>query len=67
MPPRVYLNVNFPDVPAGTLRGVRTGSLGRRWYENAIVAKEDPRGRPYYWIGGSGFHFEDVPGADCMG
>lgn len=65
LPPRVYLNVNFPDVPAGTLRGVRAGSLGRRWYENAIVAKEDPRGRPYYWIGGSGFHFEDVPGSDC--
>jgi len=65
LPPRVYLNVNFPKRPAGGVRGVRVTSLGQRWYDDVIVESKDPRGKPYYWIGGSGFRFDDVPGSDC--
>ena len=65
LPPRVYLNVNFPRIPAGEVRGVRVTTLGKRYYDDSIVACKDPRGRPYYWIGGSGFRFDDVPGSDC--
>lgn len=65
LPSRVYLNVNFPNCAAGKVRGVRVTSLGIRWYDDCIVEAKDPRGKPYYWIGGSGFRFEDVPGSDC--
>lgn len=65
LPPRVYLNVNFPKQPAGRVKGVRVTSLGQRWYDDVIVESKDPRGKPYYWIGGSGFRFDDVPGSDC--
>jgi 5'-nucleotidase len=65
LPPRVYLNVNFPKCPQGDIRGVRVTDLGKRWYDDCIVPAKDPRGRSYYWIGGSGFHFEDIPGSDC--
>lgn len=65
LPPRVYLNVNFPKIPAGEVGGVRVTTLGKRYYDDSIVACKDPRGRPYYWIGGSGFRFDDVPGSDC--
>jgi len=26
--------------------------MGLRIYRDALVRREDPRGRPYYWIGG---------------
>lgn len=65
LPARVYLNVNFPPRPPGGVEGVRVTSLGQRWYDDSIVESKDPRGKPYYWIGGSGFRFGDVPGSDC--
>jgi len=65
LPPRVYLNVNAPNVPRGEVKGVRITKLGMRHYDDCIVEAKDPRGKPYYWVGGSGFRFEDIPGSDC--
>jgi 5'-nucleotidase len=48
LPPGTLVNVN---VPAGEARGVRVVRLGKRRYGELVVEKEDPRGRPYYWIG----------------
>ena len=57
------LNVN---VPPGPVKGYRFVRLGRRTYGNEVVEKRDPRGRPYYWIGGEGGPTnEDIPGSDC--
>lgn len=44
------LNVNFPP---GRPRGIRLTRMGRRRYGESVVEKIDPRGRPYYWIGGA--------------
>ena len=53
-PPRqLLLNVNVPAAPLKELRGFRVTKLGSRVYNDAIIKKEDPRGRDYYWIGGS--------------
>jgi len=52
LPPNVLLNVNFPDSPLAELRGARVTHLGRRIYRDEIIAMVDPRGKPYYWIGG---------------
>jgi len=65
LPPRVYLNVNAPPVPAGEAKGVRITRLGARYYDDCIVEAADPRGKPYFWIGGSGYRFDDVEGTDC--
>ncbi len=65
LPDGVHLNVNFPAVAAGEAKGVKVTELGRRFYDNKIIVKEDPRGTPYYWIGGDGFHHDDIPGSDC--
>jgi len=43
-------NVN---IPPGPLKGFRVTRMGRRRYGENIVEKIDPRGRPYYWIGGA--------------
>lgn len=57
------LNVN---VPPGPVKGFRFARLGRRTYGNEVVEKRDPRGRPYYWIGGEGGAVnEDIPRSDC--
>ena len=50
LPEGVFLNVNFP----GRFTGGRfeITHLGRRYYREMIVEKIDPRGKPYYWIGG---------------
>ena len=43
-------NVN---IPAGAPKGFRPTRMGRRRYGENIVEKIDPRGKPYYWIGGT--------------
>jgi len=65
LPPKVYLNVNIPQIPGDQIKGVHVTTLGQRMYDDRIIACEDPRGRPYYWIGGKGFEATDIPGSDC--
>ena len=62
LPPRMLLNVN---VPVGEPRGWAVTRLGRHSYGNQVVENTDPRGRRYYWIGGTEYSHEDLPGSDC--
>ncbi|MEA3544491.1 MAG: 5'/3'-nucleotidase SurE [Thermodesulfobacteriota bacterium] len=62
LPDETFLNVNIPSVPC---RGVQLTRQGKRHYGDTVVSKCDPRGREYYWIGGSEAGFEDIPGSDC--
>ena len=48
----VLLSVNVPYLPYEEIRGVRATRQGLRIYRDELVRREDPRGRPYYWIGG---------------
>jgi len=50
LPEGVLLNVNFPE---GTPRGVRIVRQGTRRYRATAVEREDPSGRPYFWIDGA--------------
>jgi len=50
--PDFLLNVNIPGGPAGNIHGYRVCRLGRRIYREGILQDVDPRGKPYYWIGG---------------
>ncbi len=59
LPPNTLLNVNVPFAPAEQLRGVVITHQGRREYVDRILARDDPTGRPYYWLAGS--IREDVP------
>ena len=52
LPPQTMLNVNVPRRPADRTRGLRYTFLGRRIYGDVLVARDDPWGKPYYWIGG---------------
>ena len=62
LPPHMLLNVN---VPPGEPSGYALTRLGRHSYGSDVVEKTDPRGRKYYWIGGTEYQHEDIPGSDC--
>jgi 5'-nucleotidase len=49
LPELTLLNVN---VPLGPIRGVEITRQGRRRYHDLLIERTDPKGRPYYWIGG---------------
>ena len=52
LPPGVLLNINVPCLPEEQIRGVRVTRQGLRVYRDELVTRIDPRGKPYYWIGG---------------
>jgi 5'-nucleotidase len=62
LPPDTLLNVNVPDIVDP--RGFVVTRQGKRRYGDAIIEKVDPRGRKYYWIGGTELDFDDAPGTD---
>jgi 5'-nucleotidase len=52
LPKGVLLNVNVPYLPEDKIKGVKITRQGLRVYRDLLVSRADPRGRPYYWIGG---------------
>jgi 5'-nucleotidase len=52
LPKDILLNVNVPYLPEEQIRGVKITRQGLRVYRDLLVTRHDPRGRPYYWIGG---------------
>ena len=52
LPANILLNINVPALPYEQIRGYRITRQGTRIYRDRLVQREDPRGRPYYWIGG---------------
>ena len=63
LPPPALLNVNVPGDVDPT--GYVVTRLGKHSYGTDVVAKVDPRGRKYYWIGGNEYQHDDIPGSDC--
>jgi 5'-nucleotidase len=63
LPRPMLLNVN---IPAGVEpRGYVVTRLGKHSYGFDVIEKVDPRGRKYYWIGGTEYQHEDIAGSDC--
>ena len=52
LPKGVLLNVNVPFLHEDKIKGMRITRQGLRVYRDLLDARKDPRGRPYYWIGG---------------
>ncbi len=66
LPPDTLLNVNVPPLPADRLTGVEVTKLGTIEYENTFERRQDPRGRTYYWMGGSLVDAGNEAGTDVM-
>ena len=49
---KTVLNVNVPYLPDDEIKGYQITRQGLRVYKDRLDRRFDPRGRPYYWIGG---------------
>lgn len=64
LPADAILNMNVPDVPLESVRGIRTTRLGFRHKSEPVVRALDPKNRPIYWIGPAGAGQDAGPGTD---
>jgi 5'-nucleotidase len=64
MPEGVLLNVNVPYASRADELELSATRQGLRLYLDELVERSDPRGRPYYWIGGEPPSGVADPGTD---
>jgi len=50
--PGELININVPAISPAESRGVEVTRMGKRIYQDELIERLDPRGIPYYWIGG---------------
>ena len=50
--PSTFMNINFPPDNGKPYQKYEFTRQGTRHYKDIIVHKTDPRGKPYFWIGG---------------
>ena len=50
--PGELINVNVPAVDPDEFDGFEVTRLGKRIYQDQLIERQDPRGIPYFWIGG---------------
>lgn len=50
--PNLLLNVNIPYIVDDQVKGFLVTRQGLRVYRDRLDRRLDPRGKPYYWIGG---------------
>jgi len=59
-----YLNVNFP-MKVESYTEIKITRAGRIRYNDYVVERKDPRGKPYYWQWGKPIKYEEMaPGTD---
>lgn len=51
-PNGTLININFPNCKPAKVKGVRVCAQGKRIVQIGLSERVDPKGRPYYWIGG---------------
>lgn len=64
LPSKVYLNVNVPNVPSESIRGVRLTRQGTLNFSEYYDKRIDPRNNVYYWLSGSDYVPDSDPETD---
>ncbi|MCA1743840.1 MAG: 5'/3'-nucleotidase SurE [Desulfonatronovibrio sp.] len=64
LPYQNVLNLNFPDCPMSKVKGVKACFQTNVVYEDYYNCRKDPRGKPYFWLGGEIPMDRVDPGAD---
>jgi len=58
------LNVNIPKLPAAEIKGIRICRQAMGIWKENFAEKEDPFGRPYYWLTGEFISEDDGEDSD---
>lgn len=64
LPKDTILNVNVPNKPIEEIKGFQVTRLGHRHIAEEVIATQDPRNDPIYWIGPAGKEEDGGPGTD---
>jgi len=64
LPGDTILNINVPDLPERSLRGLKSTRLGFRHKSEPVIQTRDPKDRPIYWVGPAGEGQEVGAGTD---
>lgn len=64
LPANTILNVNVPDVPFKSIKGVKVTQLGTRHIAQPVIKQTDPRDNTVYWVGLPGEAQDAGPGTD---
>lgn len=61
MPPvrQTYINVNFPNIPAEAIKGIRFAHQGNGRWEREFQKSKTGRGRDFYWMIGEFVDYEN--------
>jgi 5'-nucleotidase len=51
-PKNTLININFPDCPKDKVKGIQLCAQGKRIVNIKLSGRTDPKGRPYFWLGG---------------
>lgn len=58
------VNVNVPAVPKDSIAGIAVTRLGVQAYRDVFTKRVDPKGRTWYWLGGTLQEHEDPEDSD---
>ena len=61
---RGVLSFNIPPLGKKAIRGVLLTDIGRSFYNDRAVLRYNPRGKPYFWLGGDYPWGEQIEGND---
>jgi 5'-nucleotidase len=64
MKPGTLLNINVPFLPKDEIQGTKLCRLGYTDWAQSVTKRIDPRGRPYYWIGGEREGLDHIADSD---
>lgn len=64
LPKDTILNINVPDLPLKSIRGMEVTRFGTRHVSERTLKELDPRGHDIYWIGPPGKEQDAGPGTD---
>lgn len=59
-----FVNLNFPACTPDKVKGIASAAQGKRIMSVALTERADPRGRPYFWIGGDRDNSVEDAGVD---
>jgi 5'-nucleotidase len=64
LPKDTILNLNVPDLPAGSPLELEVTRLGFRHKSEPVIRAKDPKGEPIYWVGPAGRGQDSGSGTD---
>lgn len=63
-PRDTLINLNFPNCAPAKVKGVKVCGQGKRLVNVQLSERVDPKGRPYYWLGGERDNTPEKPNVD---